>query len=441
MSKGGEQIVLFPEQHGRRVELRLDTEAQTSDAGALLLAGADRRLALTESLAGAIRDGRRGGQVRHETLGLLRQRIFGLAAGYADCNDVARLAADPVWVQLKRTSGRDASALASQPTLSRFENGLTSRDLVALGKVLRDRVIAAAQRRYGARRVRRIVIDLDPTCDRAHGQRQLIAFNAHDDSYCYLPLCAFLSFDGHPESHLVAAVLRSGSCRDFEGAVPLLRRLLPGLRRAFPKARLTVRVDGGFANEEIRDWLEDQPRTWYVANLPRNAALEGEAELFDLLLAARQEAFATGCSARRFGELTYAAKTWDTFRRVIVKGEVTLLEGREPKDNPRFLVTNLRGRPERLYATYTERGDIENRLKELKGSLALDRTSCTRFLANQARVLLAASAYVLLQELRLAATGTACERAQVDTLRLRLLKIGARVVVSVRRLVLHGPQA
>lgn len=440
MAHGDAQTVSIPGALDRRVEYAFDTESLTSDGGGLLLAAADQRVGLTESLAAAIRDERRGGQVAHDTLGLVRQRVFGLAMGYADCNDASRLAGDPVHELLKQGGGRATTGLASQPTLSRFENRITSRDLIGMGRALLDSVIRTAKKHYGKRRVRRIVLDLDPTCDRAHGRQQLISFNGYYASYCYLPTCAFVSFDDHPENHLIGTLLRSGSCKDYEGAIALMRRLLPALLEAFPKARVVVRLDGGFGNEEILDWLEEQARVDYVVNLPANQRMRGEVEVFDLMDEARWEAAETGESAQRFGEMSYAAEVWDRFRRVIIKAEVTRCDDREPKDNPRFVATNLRLAPEAVFDLYNGRGDIENRIKELKLGLSIDRTSCTRFLANQLRVLLTAAAYVLLQELRLAARGTLCENAQVDTLRLRLLKIGARVVVSVRRVLLHGPQ-
>lgn len=434
------QTVLIPGVLDRRVEVTFNTEALTTEGGAVLLAAADRRLGLTDALAAAIRDERDASRVEHDARGLVRQRVFGLAQGYADCNDVSRLRGDPVMAQLKRTSRADESGLASQPTLSRFENGVGSRELIDMSRRLRDVVIRTARKHYGSG-VRRIMLDLDPTCDLAHGRQQLIAFNRHYSGYCYLPMCAFATFDDHPENHLIAAVLRSGSCRDHEGAIALMRRVLPQLREAFPDARVLVRLDGGFGNEEILDWLEAQPRVDYVVNLPANKRLRDDAMIFDMLDEARWEAWETGASARRMGEMEYAANVWDRTRRVIVKAEVTICDGREPRDNPRFVVTNLRSKPETVYDVYTGRGDIENRIKELKLDLAIDRTSCTRFLANQLRVLLTTAAYVLMQELRLAAKGTVCASAQVGTLRLRLLKMAARVVVSVRRIVLHGPRA
>ena len=440
MAHGDRQTVLMEGVYSRDLVMSFDTESLTSDGGMTLVAAADRALGLTEALGGAILDRRQGGKIAHDSAGLLRQRILGLVAGYADCNDSSRLGDDPLWRRLKGDRRGEAMPLASQPTLSRFENRVTSRDLVRMGRVLRDTVIARARQRYGKEPVRRILIDLDPTCDPAHGRQQLIEFNAYYGTWCYLPMCAFLTFDGHPENHLVAALLRSGECRDFDGAIALLRRLVPALREAFPKTQLVVRLDAGFGNDEILTWLEEQGLQ-YVVSLSRTRTLEDTVELFDLMQAARQAAFATGESARGFGEIEHLAHAWDMPRRVIIKGEVVCLEGREARDNPRFVATNMRGKPEDLYALYVGRGEIENRIKELKHGLQLDRTSCPRFFANQLRVLLTAAAYVLMQELRLAAAGTSCERAQVDTLRIRLLKIGARVVESVRRLVLHGPLA
>jgi Transposase DDE domain group 1 len=229
-------------------------------------------------------------------------------------------------------------------------------------------------------------------------------FNSHYDTWCYLPVAAFLTFNDEKEQYLVAAVLRPGNAVASAGAIGILRRILLRLWRAFPKARIRVRLDGGFADPLALEFL-DTMGVEYV-----------------------------------YGEGCYAARTWLAERRVIFKAEVVRQQGKEPKDNPRFVVTNLRQSPQWIYEqVYCQRGDIENRLKELYQGVEMGRTSCSKFWANQFRVLMTAAAYVLLQELRLRAERTACGRAQVWTLRERLLKLGAQVVVSVRRVVIHLP--
>jgi hypothetical protein len=219
--------------------------------------------------------------------------------------------------------------------------------------------------------------------------------------------------------------------------VAILRRVLDRLRRAFPNARYFVRLDGGFACPEVLDFLDAERGLDYVVAIAENKVLARHAE--PLMRKVHRLAKRTDQTVHLFGECRYRARKWKTDRRVIIKAEIVRLGERAPKDNPRFVVTNLRSAPETGYQRYRERGDIENRIKELHHGLEIDRTSCSRFWANQLRVLLTAAAYVLLQEIRRTAARTASARAQVSTLRDRLLKIGARVVVSARRIVLHMP--
>jgi hypothetical protein len=269
----------------------------------------------------------------------------------------------------------------------------------------------------------------------------LTFWNGHYDTWCYLPLVAFLTFNNEPEQYLVAAVLRPGNASAKDGALGILRRLLARLREAFPLACIRVRLDGGFAGPEVLTFLEAQPGVAYVVAMAKNDVLLRIAER--AMRQARKQSKTSGQTEHIYGEGRYAAKSWKgTLRRVIFKAEVVRLAGRAPKDNPRFLITNLKRSPRWIYAhVYCERGDIENRIKELHEGLQIDRTSCSTFLANQFRVLLTVAAYVLLQEVRLRAAGTACARAQVGTLRERLLKLGAQVEVSVRRVVIHFPVA
>ncbi len=415
-----------------------DGDSQSSDGGLLLLGTIDRRLRLTDRLAACLTDERDPLKVDHTYTELFRQRVFAVAAGYEDAHDAARTAADPV---LKEACGRRAiegAALASQPTISRFERAQSGRDLVRLARQLEEIVIRRHRKRLG-RGVRRVTIDLDPTDDPTHGQQPFSFFNGHYDTHCYLPIFGFLTFDDEPEQHLFLARLRPGNATASRTTRTTLRRVIPLLREAFPKAKIRVRLDGGFANPENLDLLDDMADE-YVVGLPGNSRLDEIAE--PLMVDARIASEAAGETARFYDEVDYAAKTWSRSRRIVVKAEVTRLEKREPKDNPRFVVTKLpRKDPEQSYDVYCGRGEIENRLKELHHGLGVDRTSCTEFLANQLRVLIAATAYVLFQELRFAARATDLARAQVSTLRERLLKIGARVIESVRRIVLHFPAA
>ena len=436
MSDPGTQSVVFPELLDRPVIGRFDEPATSVDGGAMLLAGLDRGLGLTARLAGALRDGRQPGKVVHRFLDLVRQRVFGLACGYADCNDAQTLCDDPMQKLLLARDPIDGLGLAGQSTLSRFENAVGRSDLYRMALELMEVVIEQnRKRRRGARRVKRITIDLDPTEDPTHGHQQLALFNGYYDTWCYLPLLAFVTFDAEPEQHLVAAILRGGRAAASDGALPLLRRLLPKLRQAFPRARLRMRLDGGFAGPELLTYFEEEGLEYVVA-IGRNSVLVRRIE--PLMKRVRKATQQSGETETEFGETSYAAGSWRRQnRRVIMKAEVTRLEDRSPRDNARFVVTNLRHSPAGVYQIYRARGDAENRIKELKHDLAMDRTSCTRFLANQLRVLLTAAAFVLFQQLRLRLARRGEEQPTVATLRLHLLKIAVRVESSVRRVVLH----
>ena len=430
------QCWLFPDVLSKPVLVHFDEEMGSSDGGAVLLKAADERVGLTGALSSCLRDQRDPDRVRHGLHELVMQRTFGIACGYPDANDAARLATDPVHKLLIGRDPVEGDALASQPTLSRFENGVRRADLYRLSESLARTVIERhRQRLHGKARL--ITIDLDQTADLAHGAQQLALFNGYYGNSCFLPLLGFLTFNDEMAQYLFTAVLRPGNARDKQGAVGVLRRLLALLRPAFPKARLRVRGDAGFAGPEVFAFLEHQ-KVEYAIAMSKNPVLERRAE--SLMRKARRQAEASGQTEHLYGETAYAARSWPHNRRVIIKAEVTRHPGREAKDNPRFVVTNLRQTPAFIYEdVYCARGDVENRIKELHHGLALGRTSCSSFLANQFRVLITAAAYVLMQELQLRAARTALGRAQVWTLRDRLLKIGARVVRSVRRFVLHLP--
>jgi hypothetical protein len=423
---------------GKQIVARFDQPDSSSDGGALLLKACDERLGLTRAIAACIADTRQLGKVIHTIEDLVRQRVFAIACGYEDCNDAARLGADPMHKLLLERDPLSGESLASQPTLSRFENALGAKTLMRMGCALADTVIDRHRRRL-RRRVQRITLDLDPTDDPTHGAQQLTFFNGHYDTWCYLPMAAFAQFDDEPEQYLLAYVLRPGNVGAGVGATGLLRRLVARLRQAFPKARLRVRLDGGFAAPEIFKFLEDE-RLEYVVAMAKNSVLKAKAET--LMGQAREHSATSGRTEHLYGDCRYAARSWKREHRVVIKAEVVRLSGREPKDNPRFVVTNLRGSPRRIYEqVYCQRAHIENRIKELHHGLAIDRTSCSRFWANQFRALLTAAAYVLFQELRLHARGTPLARAQVGTLRLDLLKLGVWLERSVRRIVLHLPDS
>ncbi len=430
------QTVLFDALFDKPLVAAFDTPQLSSDGGAILLKAVDEQVGLTARLAACLPERRQAGKVAHDLPALIRQRCYALACGYPDTNDAARLKADPIH---KLLVGRDPAAgpaLASQPTLSRFENAITTSDLVRLTTALAGAVIAHHQARLAGTQVRRITLDLDPTDDPTHGQQELAFFNGHYDTYCYLPLLGFLTFNAEPEQSLVTAVLRPGNVAASRGVQGILARLLPRLRAAFPGATLRVRLDGGFATPQLFDYLEAEGVEYLVA-MANNARLA--KRIRRLMGRARMRSRASGASAALFGETRYAARKWSRKRRVIMKAEVVRLTERAPRNNPRYVVTNLAQTPAHVYGLYRDRGDVENRIKELHYGRGLDRTSCSAFRANAFRVLLTAAAYVLLQTLRQHLAATPCAANQVGPLRERLLKLGTRVSVSARRIVLHLP--
>lgn len=430
------QSVLFSDLADKVVVARFDQPQASSDGGAVLLKGCDQALGLTAAMAGCMEDWRQQAKVQHDLDELLRQRVFAIACGYADANDAARLADDPIQKLLVGRDAVDGAALASQPTLSRFENAVDRKALYRMGAALADAVIGRHRRRLKGR-AKRITIDLDPTDDPTHGAQQLSFFNGHYDTWCYLPVAGFVTFNDESEQYLAAYVLRPGNAPATLGAIGILRRLLQRLRKAFPRAQLQVRLDGGFACTELFDFLDAQ-RVKYVVAMGRNNVLKQHAE--PLMEVARAMTARSEQTEHVYGECVYGAQSWSRERRVIIKAEVVRLNDREPKENARFVVTNYKSSPKHVYTKlYCARGEVENRIKELHHGLEIDRTSCTRFWANQLRVLLTAAAYALMQELRLRARTTCCARSQVSTLRDRLLKLGVWVETSVRRVVLHLP--
>ncbi len=431
------ECLLFPDIFAKPVLAQFDQRLSSSDGGAILLKAADRRYGLTARLAACLQDYRQASKIDHLVEELLRQRVFGIACGHPDANDAARLAGDPIHKMLLGRDPVSGMDLASQPTLSRFENAIERKELYRMGEALAQSVVERHARRLHGR-ARRVTIDLDPTDDPTHGAQQLSLFNGHYDTWCYLPVVGFLRFNDEPEQYLFTAILRPGNAPAPLGAIGILRRILEMVRRSFPQARLRIRLDGGFAHPQVLEFLDAQPEVEYVVAMAKNAVLKRKAKR--AMRQARKLSRGSHQTEHVYSEAMYAAKKWPHPRRVIIKAEVVRQTDKDPKDNPRFVITNMKQNPQWIYEqVYCQRGDVENRIKELHEGLEIGRTSCPSFWANQFRVLLTAAAYVLMQELRLRAARTDCARAQIWMLRERLLKLGARVLVSVRRVVVHLP--
>ena len=273
-----------------------------------------------------------------------------------------------------------------------------------------------------------VIIDVDATDDSTHGQQQLTGFHGYYDEHCYLPLIVTARADDG-DDELLAAVLRPGKTHAGNGALSVLKRIVARLRDAWPDATLIIRGDSGFAKPELYEWCEREGIE-YLIGLAINNRLRVLAQPY--LQAARDQWRDTGAKVRNLHEERYAADSWSHQRRVLIKAEVTQLG-----DNPRFVVTSLSGEPERLYDLYAARGEMENRIKELKNDLQMDRTSCHRFVANQFRMLLHAAAFVLLSYIRRCLTGTELADAQVCTLQRKLLKLGVLVRETCRKVWLQ----
>lgn len=423
----------FGSAEGRRVVAAFDGGRVTSDAGALLLGATDKAIGLIERLAGCFDDDRRADLVEHSLPTLIGQRVFAIALGYEDLIDHDELRFDPVLAALagKLAARRpDCAPLAGKSTLNRLEHapqGVATRyhrighDAAAIERLFVDLFLEAHDTPP-----REIVLDVDATDDPLHGHQEGRFFHGYYDCYCYLPLYVFCG------RHLLAAKLRRSNIDASAGAIEEIGRIVGHIRETWPKVRIVVRADSGFARERLMAWCEEG-RVDYVFGLARNERLEKRiAQAFDQ---ARPASQATGKPARVFRDFLWSTRdSWSRRRRVIGKAEWTNGEA-----NPRFVVTSLK--PDRwparpLYEDlYCARGEMENRIKECQLDLFADRTSAATMRANRLRLWFASFAYVLLAALRrIGLAHTRLAASTCGTIRLKLLKIGAQVRVSVRRL-------
>ena len=431
----------FHSQSGRDVVARFDGGTITSDGGGVLLGEVERRTAIVRQFAACFTDHRDAELVEHKVEELVAQRVYGLALGYEDLNDHDELRADPLLATLvgkkdptgaDRVRARDVGkALAGKSTLNRLE--LTTQDagpesrykkIVVNGAAV-DRLLVEVFLQAHEQPPERLVLDLDATDDPVHGRQEGRFFHGYYGCYCYLPLYIFCG------EHLLCARLRPSDIDASAGAVEEVQRIVEQVRARWPQVRIILRADSGFAREAIMAWCEASGVD-YVFGLAKNARLN--RILGKDLHQAQLECERTGQPVRAFKDFTYKTrKSWSRERRVVGKAEHL-----PDKSNPRFVVTSLS--PEEwdaraLYEDlYCARGDMENRIKEQQLYLFADRTSAATMRANQIRLWFSSVAYLLLQALRrLGLHGTALARAQCDTIRLKLLKIGAHVRLTVRK--------
>ncbi len=393
----------------------------------LVLAEVERRLGLAERLARCLTDPRSPERIRHTLAEMIRFRMLLIAAGYPDANDCDGLRIDPAFKMAVGRLPESGEDLCSQPTMCRLENlpGPTAlkRMMAAMVELFCDSFTDVP---------RRIVLDIDDTCDPAHGQQQLALFNAHYDERCFLPIHIYEATTGKP----VAVIRRPGKTPDGAEVMLVLRHVVGAIRARWPKVDVLVRGDSHYGRPEAMSWCE-RNRVAYILGLAGNKVLLSRvAGLAEDAAIGRVEGDAT--KVRCYDEFAYAARTWSTERRVIARVEAS---GRG--SDSRFIVTNLTGTPQWLYETvYCARGQAENLIKAHKRHLASDRTSCSRATANQFRLVLHTAAYWLLHELRSLAPRTSFWRdAQFDTIRLALIKIAARVTEMATRIKLALPSS
>ncbi len=326
------QCLLFPGIFRKPVVAQFDQREGSSDGGALLLKAADGHYRLVEELTACLQDQRQAGKVDHTLRDLVAQRVFSIACGYPDGNDSARLGSDPIHKLLLGRDPMEGLDLASQPTVSRFENAVGVKELYRMGETLARSVIRRHAKRL-RRRVYRVTIDLDPTDDPTHGAQQLSFFNGHYDSWCYLPVMGFISFNEEAE----------------------LMRILRG---HFPGVTIRVRLDGGFASPAVLEFLDAQTKLEYVVAMAKNAVLKRIAA--PGIRRARKLSESSGKTEHIYGEVDYAARKWPQRRRVVIKAEVVRAPEKDPKDNPRFVITNMKQSPQWIYErVYCQRGDVE----------------------------------------------------------------------------------
>ena len=413
---------------GKPVHIAFDGGQLTSDAGVLVLAEIDRRLAISERLAACLEDRRDPERVRHSFAEMIRFRALMIAAGYPDANDCDMLRSDPAFKMAADRLPESGADLCSQPTISRLEN--------LPGPVALKRMMAAMIDLFCdsfAEIPRRIVLDIDDTEDKAHGAQQLSLFNAHYDSRCFLPIHIYEATTGKP----VAFILRPGKTPDGVEVALVLRHVIRAIRARWPRVEIMVRGDSHYGRPEAMAWCE-RNRVAYIFGLGGNKVLLGRVtDLAEQAALGRVDNEAE--KVRRYGEFQYAAKSWKKVeRRVIAR-----VEASAQGTDSRFIVTNLAGSPKTLYEKiYCARGQMENLIKAHKRHLASDRTSCSKATANQFRLLIHTAAYWLIHTLRgLAPKNSFWRDAQFDTIRLALIKIAARVTEMVTRIKVALPSS
>lgn len=404
----------------KKVTAAFDGGRLTSDGGVLLLAQAEKRLQLSERLAGCIADGRDPARVTHRLADIFRARMLAIACGYEDANDLDHLRHNPGFKLAMGKLPEGSTGLCSQPTMSRWENAPSVREVARAMAAMVDLYCQSYPAPPAA-----VTLDIDDTVDVVHGSQQLSFWNGHFGERCFLPIHVYDS-TGRP----VAVVLRTGKTPSGPEVQKLLARLVRRIRRHWPETQLTIRGDSHYGRPEVMAWCEAKTID-YVFGLAGNKVLDRDPAIVAAADATCVDRATRGVPVlRRYAETSYAAKSWDKARRVAARIEASVLGL-----DVRFIVTSLTGSAERLYELdYCARGAAENLIKRHKAQLASDRTSCRSATANQLRLVLHSCAYWLMWQLQAAIPAASLlKTAEFTTLRLRLLKVAARIIETASR--------
>lgn len=415
------QTMRFETESALALEAAFDGGRLTSDGGLLWLARMDSEMGLCETLSECVPEWRTR-KARHSLVSLVRQRVFQIACGYEDQNDSDTLREDPLLKLCCGSLPESGLDLASQPTISRMENAATRRSCHRIAEVLFETYLTQREKDGAPDRV---LLDFDATDDPVHGDQEGSFYHGYYRQHIYHPL---LVFDGET-GHLISALLRAGNTHASNSSVAILKRMVGRLRERWPKVKIEVRADAGFAVPAIYDYCEAEGITYTIALITNPRLLEMAGELLE---EAKENHERTAQKSRLFSEDVYQAASWEKKRRVVYKAEVM-----EQGTNRRFVVSTRSDGPKALYEFYARRGEGENWIKDFKLHVKADRLSCHRFMANQFRLLLHAAAYWLMDALRRKLIKRGSRRMQLDTLRLRLIKIGGRVRELFTKVRLH----
>ncbi len=406
----------------KKVEVRFNTEQVSNDGGLLLLKEVEQQIGLIKDMAACIKDTRHQSYVVHSIESMLNQRIMQIAAGYEDCNDCNALRNDGV---LKICSGQEGS-LASQPTMSRFENQLSRKELYDIAKMFIDKFIASYPTQP-----KTIILDCDDTSAILYGQQEFGLFNSYYNDYCYMPLHIYEGFTGK----LVTTILKPGRRSKGVNVFAIVKRLIEYLRVFWPDTIIIIRGDSHFCSKEFMDWRQDKRNIEFLTGITSNSILNKNAQI--TIDSAKREFQAYGKPVKRYHSFEYQANTWKHSQRIVVKVEVNSMG-----TNVRYITSSMRCiRAKTLYENaYCARGAAELRIKDHKAYLNSDRMSCSDFLANQFRLFMHSAAYVLIHGLQNEIlVGTEYCKATMKTIQLKTLKVSARVKFMKTKILIELP--